>query len=461
MEAESLYLGLPIALQNLACSLQGWRIQRDRFGGRFPALLREAEQRLTWGPDRLQAFRDARLRAFVRHCAESVPYYRGMFRDHGIDPAAIRTLEDLRTLPVLDKATVQERSTELISERVPPGLRVPIHTSGTTGAGLRLVTTRLALQEQYAIWWRYYRLHGLQMGTWCGYFGGRSVVPLRQTTPPFWRFNRPGRQILFSAYHLSPDTFRHYVALLRRTRPPWLHGYPSLMSLFASLLLEQGETLGYVPAWVTTGAENLMHHQAVVIQEALGQAPIQHYGMAEAVANCFQCPRGGMHVDEDFAAVEFLPGEGERDHRVVGTNLSNPAAPLLRYDVGDRVEAATDPCVCGLPGRRVAGVDGRKEDYVILKNGALLGRMDHIFKDMMAIREAQIVQREPGRLTVRIVRHARYQERDESRLREEFRKRVGDLAAVEFQYVDRLPRSPSGKLRFVVSEVTEGRLSPL
>jgi hypothetical protein len=132
--------------------------------------------------------------------------------------------------------------------------------------------------------------------------------------------------------------------------------------LLAGLLLERGETLSYTPRWITTGAENLMPHQAGIIREAFGRFPVQHYGMAEAVANFFQCPAGALHVDEDFAAVEFLPVAGEEGLRVVGTNLSNPATPLLRYDVGDRVEIAASSCACGLPGRVIACVDGRQED---------------------------------------------------------------------------------------------------
>lgn len=402
------------------------------------------------------AFRDARLRAFVGACVRQVAYYRCLFRDHGIDPNDIRTLEDLRVLPVLTKESIQERPDEMTSEGVPVGDRVPVHTSGTTGGGMKFFTTGEALQEQYAIWWRYFRLHGLRLGTWCGYFGGRSVVPLRQARPPFWRRNRPGRQILFSAYHLSPETTPHYVAELRRAHPPWLHGYPSLLALLAGLLLERGETLGYTPRWVTTGAGNLMPHQAGIIREVFGRSPVQHYGMAEAVANFFQCPAGALHVDEDFAAVEFLPVAGEKGLRVVGTNLSNPATPLLRYDVGDRVEIADSSCACGLLGRVLACVDGRQEDYVILSNGARLGRMDHIFKDMTAIREAQIVQKAPGRIVVRIVRHPRYSENDETRLLAEVKKRIGELAEVRFEYLEWLPRSGNGKLRFVISETADG-----
>ena len=46
----------------------------------------------------------------------------------------------------------------------------------------------------------------------------------------------------------------------------------------------------------------------------------------------------------------------------------------------------------------------------------------------------------------------------EEALLREFRKRVGDNAVVRIEYVDRLERGPTGKLRFVVSEIPEGRL---
>ena len=52
--------------------------------------------------------------------------------------------------------------------------------------------------------------------TWCGYFGGRSVVAPSQSKPPFWRYNVPGRQIMFSGYHVSDEHLPAYVAELRK-----------------------------------------------------------------------------------------------------------------------------------------------------------------------------------------------------------------------------------------------------
>ncbi len=95
---------------------------------------------------------------------------------------------------------------------------------------------------------------------------------------------------------------------------------------------------------------------------------------------------------------------------------------------------------------------------MILRNGARIGRMDHIFKDMTQIREAQIVQQAPGELLVRIVRGAKYGGGDEARLRQEFYLRTGDEADVRIEYVDAIEKTATGKLRFVVSEVEGARI---
>ena len=114
---------------------------------------------------------------------------------------------------------------------------------------------------------------------------------------------------------------------------------------------------------------------AALIERAFGVRPIEHYGMAEAVANSSQCPARRQHVDEDFAAVEFIPTADGSAWRVIGTNFTNRALPLIRYEVGDHVQLADKPCACGLPGRVLSSIDGRQEDYVILRNGARLGRI--------------------------------------------------------------------------------------
>ena len=457
MNREALYQCLPVFLQHAACSWEGLRVRRERYGHGWESLATEVAERGRWDAPRVAAFRDERLARFVSHAARSTPHYRDLFARLGVKPGDLHFPADLDRLPVIARDDVKEDPSRWRSDEVGSSSRVAAHTSGTTGGGLRFDTTRSALREQWAVWWRYRRWHGLTPDTWQAWFGGRVVVPLAQDRPPFWRFNAPGRQVLFSGYHLSPACLPHYVRALQRLRVPWLHGYPSLLALLAGHLLETGADLGYRVRWVTTGAENLLPHQAELLRRAFGVIPRQHYGQAEGVANLSECELGRLHVDEDFAWVEFVPGPGGT-HRVIGTNLSNPATPLLRYDTGDTVTLEDTVCQCGRWGRTVSAVDGRREDYVVLPGGVRIGRLDHAFKDLTNVREAQIRQRSPEHLVVRVVRGPRWSGEDEGHLLDELRRRVGVDVRLEIEYVERIERTAAGKLRFVVSDLPEGRL---
>ncbi len=328
------------------------------------------------------------------------------------------------------------------------------HTSGTTGAGLRFPVTRRAHQEQWAIWWRYRRWHGIGIDTWCGYFGGRMIVPLQAAEAPYWRDNAPGRQILFSGQHLREETLPAYVAELRRRQPPWLHGYPSLLALVADYLVTRGEDLGYAVRVVDDGrGESAAASGGIARTGVRGAASpaLRHGGGG---GEYFECEQGRLHIDEDFSVVEFLPAEEPDVYRVVGTNFTNLAMPLVRYDVGDRVRLSLFGCPCGRPGRVVESIDGRSEDYLWLGDKYRgLGRLDHIFKDATRIREAQIVQRARGEMTLRVVRGVGFAEDDERQLLAETRYRVGAAMRVDLEYVDRIERTATGKLRLVVSEV--------
>jgi phenylacetate-CoA ligase len=174
--------------------------------------------------------------------------------------------------------------------------------------------------------------------------------------------------------------------------------------------------------------------------------------MAEAVGNASQCPEGYLHLDEDFAAVELLPLKDGTGFQVVGTALSNHATPLIRYVTGD-VVSAIGHCNCGRPGRALESMDGRAEDSIVLADGSQVGGLNHVFKHLTAIREAQVHQHVVGAVTVKVLRRDGYRDADDELLRRELHKRLGADVDIDVEYVEALPRSASGKLRLVVSHL--------
>lgn len=450
---ERLYGALPVSVQHLVCSAEGLRIQWGRFGREFDRLLHDAEARSAMSAADLVRLRDRFFRDFVSDAAAGSTFYRTQ--------PAFRSAAEGRAfhadeLPILEKRTVQARASQIARADV---RRAEIaSTSGSTGMGLRFPVTSQAVRQQWATWWRFRRWHGIGRDEWCGYFGGRPVVPVGRRRAPYWRVNVPGRQVLFSGSHLSADTCSAYAAELARRRLVWLHGYPSLLALLAGFLVERHQTIGYDVRWVTTSAENLLPAQGDLIERAFGVRPRQHYGMAEGAANASECQKGRLHVDEDFAFVEFVPVEHGTGCRIVGTNVTNRAFPLIRYDVGDVAQVSGRTCDCGRPGRIIDGIDGRREDYVVLPSGAMVGRLDHIFKDQVRVREAQIYQPDPTRVVLRLACASDFTSRDEQALVRAARTWLGSGLRIEVEHLESIPRTTSGKLRFVVSDVMAAHL---
>ena len=441
------YDAVPAAMQHLLCSAEGLRLQWMRYGRRFDRLLQAAEARYGCSPNEILTLRDAMFREFVAEAARGSAFYRSQPL---FDAVAQGRPFQAADLPLLDRQTVQSHASQIARADVRQAQHAS--TSGSTGAGLTFPMTREGIRQQWATWWRFRRWHGIERGEWCGYFGGRAIVATARRRGPFWRVNVPGRQVLFSGSHLSAETWRGYVAQLERRRLSWLHGYPSMLALLASYLVEHGRALAYDVRWITTSAENLLPAQVDMIERAFGVRPRQHYGMAEGAANASECPRGRLHVDEDFAFVEFVP-DANGDCRVIGTNLTNRAFPLIRYDVGDIARVSGRSCDCGRPGRIIDRLDGRREDYVVLPNGAMLGRLDHIFKDQTHVREAQIYQPDRTRVVLRLVCAGDFSAADESALLSRARTWLGRDLRIDVEHRESLPRTPTGKLRLVVSDL--------
>lgn len=452
MNREAIYLRLPVFLQNAAVSLEGWRINRRRYGEGYRAIEQAVRAQNDLNAVGMKRFREQRLRAFLEVAALS-PYWKQQFDTFGVNPDTNDPFGELHKLPILTKDTVKENVKDIINPSVDKDALLWRHTSGTTGSGLVFPETRETEWATWAHWWRYRRWHGLDPSIWCGYFGGRSLVPVQATKPPYWRVNRPARQLMLSGYHLSRDTAPAYIAALREFDVEWVHGYPSMLTLVAQYANE-GSLRIELPRLrvVTTGAENLSDWQRDAIERAFGVKVVQHYGQAEAAANISECEFGRLHVDEDFSAVEFVAHEhNEQSLRIIGTNWINPAFPLLRYEIGDLAVPDDSGCKCGRPSRTVHSIDGRQEDYLRLPSGVRIGRLDHIFKDMVNVREAQFVQSEPSAVTIRIARGAGYTDHDEQQLLSEMRQRIGDDLRVSVEYLEAIPRGPNGKLRLVLS----------
>ena len=452
---KRIYDLLPAPLQNLAVSLVGWRIARRRYGGNFSSILSQYVEREKWSSERVREFRQQRLVEFVKTAAGSVPFYKKRFAELGINPEDIRSEEDFTRLPVLTKREIQLNWDDLH----PPGWRKqPLHrllTSGTTGAGMIIHETLEAHRERWAVIWRYRLRHGLRLGRWSGMVTGHRIAPPGRKRPPYWRVNHPGKTVLYSNHYLSERNLPDYIKDIARRGLTWLHGYPSALTLLAKAMLENALSLPAI-RWVTTGAEDFQPHQRESLKRAFGVDATDHYGLGEAVASITQCAAGNMHVDEDFAFTEFLPHPKlEGVFKIIGANFSNPAFPLLRFDTNDLAVLKEDPCECGLPGRVVAEILGRDEDFLISTDGNILKHGGSFFVGILSLREAQVVQKSRKLIEARVVPGKSFSPADEAMIVERIRIAMGDSMEIRLTRVDAIERTEAGKIRPTVSEVKD------
>lgn len=444
--AMELYDNLPIAAQNAACSIHGAWINLTRFGKDFNKYLSEYQVRQTWSYDRRCEFRDARLRDLVAYAYENTAYYHRLINEAGINPASIKTLDDLSALPLLTKEDVRQNINDLIAGGYKEKKLVRKHTSGTTGSGLVFYTTKRAECEKWAEAWSGNEAIGLQRTMRRAYFGGRSIVPATQSHPPYYRFDRCGNQLLLSAFHMNQEGFKSFYEGFCRFKPVWVHGFPSSIIPFALFMLEHDLTLPKEIEYVTLSSENVTDRHKEIIRRAFGVEAYQNYAQTEAVATCREDRRHRMYVSEDITGVEFIPIEGGFS-RIVGTCLVNYGMPLIRYDTGDIAIWTEDD-----RGRRVISLDGRLEDSLRLSDGTTLRRLDFLFKDQVSIESAQIVQTAIDFIEVRIVPGIGFTEEDERILARSFEERLAGKMSFKIVRVPSIPRTKAGKMKFIVSE---------
>lgn len=447
-----IYNKLPVSVQNALVNMYSLKLQCTRYNRQFKKYLNLYDQNIDLDENTfLRIDVNKKLFEFLKK-AQNSKYWSEKFKQYNLNISRnVDLKKEINKLPILTKDEVFQHL-EDIKTNV-SGKTKKISTGGTTGRALRFIQTQKMENKQWAIWWRYRQMYGLTTNTWYGWFGGKKIVPVTQKEPPYWRVDYPGKQIMFSAIHLSKNTVQLYYREIKKRNLTWLHGYPSQLALLASYMLEKDLPPIDSLEIVTTGSESLKMHQKKIIQQAF-EVPIrEHYGLAEGVANFSEWPDGKMRVDKDFCFVEFIPISKKNPERckIIGTNYSNPAFPLIRYDTGDIASVKKEDSE-----NIVLSLEGRSDDVIILPNGKKFGRISHIFKKMHNIKEGQVYQPEKKRLIFRIVKNNKYDSsNEEEKLRNEIKKYLADdNVQIDFcYYPQKLPRTSSGKLKTAISDI--------
>jgi len=453
--SEAIYFRSPIFLQNLLVSAYGYKLYRKRYAGpRYSEILEQVRRCRSWSLAEIEAHQSERLHQMVKHCRSNIPFYQQQFAEHGLHENDITATKHITRLPILKKQTLREHS-ELFNQ---PGAKPFMlqHTSGSTGTPLALMVNEDTYKLAMALLVEHEEHNGVPFGAKRATFAGRMVQPASKMTPPFARMNWAENQKLFSSYHLNSQTFPWYRAELDQFQPAELIGYPSAICDLAARYREAGVAPDFRPQAIITNSETLLAWQRVIIEEVFDCKISDYYGTAEYVLFAGQGKDGTYRLNPLIGITELQGQTGdEKAGRLIATSLTNTTMPLLRYDLGDTAESQSIHG-SGATVHELTTINGRLDDYIETPDGRKIGRIDHIFKGLNGISEAQVVQDAADHCTIKVIAQSALPEAEIDTLKHNFSARTGGTLRLTIETVVSIPRGPNGKFKSVLRTTFQG-----
>jgi phenylacetate-CoA ligase len=405
-------------------------------------------QRGRWGAERIADFQDSHLREIIRHAYARVPFYRQWLDHAGVDPDRVRTVEDLRRIPVVAKMDVRKgRLEDLVVQGTEVSRCEVVFTSGSTGIPLRIVLSPRELGRRKAPWVKF--CFEMGMRPWHRRAGFDYI-----STPQSLRwYNRCG-VMPWRPFRTELERNRA-VGCVRRYRPRILSGVPALLHLFA-LQVREAKAHDIHPRFIHCGGEVLTPDDRRRLEETLGAPVLDTYGATEFGFIAAPCPAGqGYHLASDHLILECLRGDapaapGEMGEVVI-TGLLGRVMPFIRYGLGDLAVLGEGECACGNPRARIARLEGRAYDLIPLADGGVAAPFEparplFLMHDVLQFR---VIQEEVDCFRVQLVVERPLPEEQLHGVRQFYETRL--LAReVHFEFLSQLPPDESGKIRKVI-----------
>ncbi|NJL07242.1 MAG: phenylacetate--CoA ligase [Methylacidiphilales bacterium] len=349
----------------------------------------ETQSREDW--DRLKL---GLLQRHLAHAYANSPYYRAEFDAAKVHPNHVRTLDDIRRFPFIDKRVLRDRQLAVPPfgdlTAVPERDIVYISaSSGSTGVPTASPFTAQDFDdwidyEARQFWSSGMRshdryAHSLNMSLFIGgpcVLGAQKLgaLSIHAGTIPSERLLAILRQFQATIIWTTPS----YAWYLGETAQK--EGYDLRKDLSVRRIFVAGEPGGSIPE--TRGR----------IEELWGASVYDYYGLSDIFGSCAgMCEeKDGLHWAEDHILIEVLDQvtglpvkPGERGEMVL-TTLKKTARPMVRFRTGDIVSYNPEPCKCGRTAVRLDGIHGRLDDMLIIKGVNLfpsdveaVARQDH------------------------------------------------------------------------------------
>ncbi|MCL5105319.1 MAG: phenylacetate--CoA ligase family protein [Armatimonadetes bacterium] len=418
-------------------------------------------------PEELESMQQRWLRDLLCHAYNHIPYYHEALG--GVMDGSRVDLRRFHDIPLLDKATIRSRFDDLKSDDIHKRKWFENTSGGSTGEPVRLIQDSVYHDWIMAIKLLQYGWSGLNAGD-CQlrlWGSARDLLVGRET--PRVRLARYLRhEVWINAFRMTPERMRAAVSTINRCKPRQILAYVGAAHELARLIEREGLSVN-PPSSIMTSADVLRPEMRETIERVFRAPVFDRYGTREVGDIACECEaHNGLHISAPIHHVEILRPDGSPTQpgevgEIVVTLLVNYSMPLIRYRIGDMASwSDAKRCPCGRNWPMLAEVSGRVTDVFVTKAG---GRVPgQFFTNMIHphtwISRFQAVQEDYDRVRLLIVCNddAGPPETRRAEL-EDMRRRVrlamGSDCRVDFEFVDDIPPTPSGKSRCTISKVVE------
>ncbi len=341
--------------------------------------------------EEIRHYQEIKLVPQLRYCYDNSEFYRRKFDEAGALPEDIRTIEDLRRLPVFMVKDDERKSAQESLEKLghPFGMHLcakpeDIYLTGTTSGTTGIPTFSYTFTKKDL------DFIGKQLGhrlSLAGVGRGDRVVfffalGIYATTMTLWGLRELGALPIDIDARAGTDLLMQFINL---TRPTYLACTPSLAEFLIdkyprAMKKEVGE-IG-LKGLLTCGEVGISIPEIKEKLESAYGCRVWDYwspcGNAMGIS-CDSYEYHGLHAVapdvctsyEDLVdPVTKEPVDADVDGAIgemVHTSLERQACPAIKYAYGDIVQIFTEECPgCGFKGRR-AKLIGRSDDMLIVK----------------------------------------------------------------------------------------------
>src|SRR5690554_1290098 len=422
---DKIYKCTPIFMQNFMISVSGYLRNRKRYGKayyRHRLFLKEFDK---YTLEEKLKYQETELIKFIKYSYKNSNFYKKLYE--GIDIENIKSIEDLKKLPYVDKEMLRSNIEDVFT--IKKSDAVVGRTGGTTGKSLVVRFLKEDFMKRMAMLDHFKSRLGFEhLKMKRATFNGKHIVPPTQKKKVFWRYNKACKQMIYSTFHITEDNLKYYVDSFNKFKPDAIDGFFTSICDLASYIERHNIKLEFQPIAVFPISETLTKSGRDLIERVFKCKVYDQYASSEGAPFVTECKNQKLHIELSTGVFENLE---ENSNEILVTSFTTHGTPLIRYRIGDSMDLNSNDneCSCGLQTTMVKSIQGRSLDFLYTIEGAKInsGNVANLFKNVPnAIIRAQTIQNKLDEIIILLeIDKTKYKQEYEMILKNEFIQKFG------------------------------------